>query len=81
MEIAITISLFALPIALLGLVIYFIMSDFKEARKMRYFRSLVENCEDVHGTTFTAKLLRLCTSGNMGLKSMIAVFENHCNIR
>lgn len=80
MQIAITISLCSIPLALLALTC-FIVSDIKEARKMRYFRGLVENCEEVHGTTFTAKLLRLCTNGTMGLENMIAVFENHCNIR
>lgn len=81
MQIAITISLCVIPLALLGLIAFFVVSDIKEARRKRYFRVLVENCEEVHGTTFAAKLLRLCTNGTMGLESMITVFENHCNIR
>ena len=79
MQIATTVSLYALPFLSLGVIIYFIMLDFKKAQKERYFHSLIQNCEKIHGSAFTAKLLR--DNSKRRLNKLIAVFEHYCNIR
>lgn len=79
MYIASTALLYALPFLSLGIIIYFITLDLKKAQKEKYFQRLVRDCERIHGSAFTTKLLR--DNSKRRRNKLIAVLEHHCNIR
>ena len=78
MAFAIIFPMIAIPISLSILIVFFIVSDIKSARRMRHFRNLIDTCQDMHGIAFTQRLLKTFAEGWMGLENMISVLEHHC---
>lgn len=73
---SIILSTFALPAALIFLVVYIIVTDIKIAKKRKALKLAVQQCKEECGVALTMKLLDRCIQAKLPYESMIEVLDH-----
>jgi hypothetical protein len=76
-EFTFLLAIFALPAALIFLVVYMIVVDIRITKERKAFHAAVEQCKEACGAEFTSKVLGKCVEGRLPYKSMIDVLNYH----
>lgn len=74
-EFTLLLATFALPAAMMFLVVYMIVVDIRIAKERKAFLAAVERCKETCGAEFTSKVLNRCVEGRLPYKSMIEALD------